>query len=155
MLWPPTIKLYQALSPCYGISLRFSSLLHSCNFAPVCNHNVNSWYAGYLIRDLPPRGLDPQVENNWYKASDLRARCWTCSLCCHLQSSHVTHMLLSYGKKSHGGFSEFIIVCCPRAMEILGPSQRSLGSSGKSEGRAWTPPLSTIICYTLTIKTSV
>ena len=44
---PPTIKL-------------FSLLLHNCNSATVMNHNVNIWYAGYLIW-----GWSPQVGNHW------------------------------------------------------------------------------------------
>lgn len=39
-----------------------SLLLHNCNFASVMNHNVNIWYAGYLISD-PQSGHSPQIES--------------------------------------------------------------------------------------------
>jgi hypothetical protein len=42
-----------------------SLLLHSCNFAPVMDCDVNILYAGYLICD-PKRGHGPQVENHCF-----------------------------------------------------------------------------------------
>jgi hypothetical protein len=52
----PTVKLfhYYFIIHCY------------CNFATIMNHNINIWYADYLICH-PQRGRDLQVENCCHK----------------------------------------------------------------------------------------
>jgi hypothetical protein len=37
-------------------------LFHNCNFATVMNHNVNIWYAGYLMYEPCERTVQPPKE---------------------------------------------------------------------------------------------
>ena len=63
MLWLFNRAPHVVVTPNHKI---ISLLLHNCSFATVMNHNVNIWYAGYLIYDPPPkkRGCDLQVKHH-------------------------------------------------------------------------------------------
>ena len=55
MQWPFTLVPHIVVTPNYKI---ISLLLHNCNFSTVMYHDVEIWYAGYLMGHSTLQGVE-------------------------------------------------------------------------------------------------